>query len=85
MAFTPSSFKESVESYQKISCYVVRKENRFVLYLWCHYICRPTRCLSARFTTIPCLSRNCSNTILPRQQTWHIAQNGKSDNGTELI
>jgi len=53
MAFPQSSFEEPVESHENISCYLVSKHKLFVLYLWCHYTCRPTRCLSARFTTRP--------------------------------
>jgi len=52
MAFLQSSFKESVECHENISCNLVIKQKLFCT-LWCHYTCRPTRCLSARFTTRP--------------------------------
>jgi len=53
MAFPQSSFKECVESHENISCYLVSKQKLFCTLLWCHYTCRPTRCLFARCTTRP--------------------------------
>jgi len=52
MAFPQSSFNESVESHENISCYLVSKQKLFCTLFMVH-ACRPIRCLSARFTTRP--------------------------------
>ena len=74
MAFPQSSFKESVESHENISCYLVNKQKLFCT-LFLVPVGLPDACLQDLLLG---LSRSCSNT------NCHVS-NGKSDNGTELM
>ena len=85
MAFPQSPFKESVESHENISWYLVSKQKLFcTTYGATTLVGLPDACLQDLLLG---LSRSCSNTnchVNRRQQTWQLRKTA-SDNGTEFM